>query len=113
MIDFRIRFDEALGKWQMESRAGSWSKPVRMPKLVQMLQQELTSFEEQEKKVVQPSPATRPSTYNRSPVRELEDQIAWAIRDGKVQKLPAGRTTPKPAPVSSDLANLLTLLELN
>lgn len=85
MIPFSVRYDETLARWQYQDRSGSWSCPMRLGKLMQALQAELVSFEEQaERPRASGHPATNPKTYTRSPIRDLQEQVYAEIASGKV-----------------------------
>ena len=114
MINFQVRFDETIGRWQFQHRDGHWSVPSRMPKLIALLQSELTSFEEASVAKTASHPSTNPKTYNRSPLTEFQEEIAWMIKEGKVVKCPPAKGSPKlTRDEASQAAELLALLELD
>lgn len=101
MINFQIRYDESLARWQYQDRKGHWSRPMRLAKLQQALQAELCTFEEQPT-ATRTHPDTAPATYRRSPVRDLAEQVEYEIRAGKVvpRKLPQGKFAAQVAELS-------------
>jgi len=108
MINFQIRYDEALARWQYQTRQGTWSRPLRLHKLAEALQAELVSFEEQaEKPSTAGHPATNPRTYTRSPLVDLQEQVYAEIAAGRVvvRKLSPNRTQAQ----VEELARLLDL----
>jgi hypothetical protein len=107
MINFQIRYDEAIARWQYQDREGHWSKPMRLGQLTAALQSELVSLEEAKAK---PSgtPATNPATYTRSPgVAAMMEAVEYEIRAGRV--VPRKISSNRHQAQVEELARLLEL----